>query len=161
MRIIFWLPVLATFSAALAISSGRNELAFFDIHDAAGLARGDKQIGLAAKERRDLQHVANFRGRSHLRDFVHVGEDRQASPLGDGGEDAQAFFQARAAVGGNRTAIGFVEGRLENQRNAEFAGCCCEPLGQHRGVRFVFDYARPGNHEKRLAWAESDFADRE
>ena len=42
----------------------RDELALLDIHDAAGAAGGDQQIGLAAEECRDLQNVDGLRRRA-------------------------------------------------------------------------------------------------
>ena len=35
----------------------REELAFFDIHDPAGVGGGSEKIGLAAEERRDLENI--------------------------------------------------------------------------------------------------------
>ena len=69
---IFSFPVLAIFSAALAISQGADELAFFYVDHASGAARGDEQIRLAAEERGNLQNVANFGGGADLRDVVNV-----------------------------------------------------------------------------------------
>ena len=77
MRIIFSLPVLATFSAALPISHGERNWPFLMLTTRPGAAHGDQQIGLAREERGNLQHVADFGGRADLRNFVNVRENRQ------------------------------------------------------------------------------------
>ena len=76
---------------------GREELALLDVDRLAG--RGDRvdEIGLAAEERRRLQHVDD---RGDLGDFVfgvHVGQHRHADLPLDLGEDAQALLHADAA----------------------------------------------------------------
>ena len=48
-------------------------MAFFDIDRAAGAARGDQKIGLAAQERGDLEDVGSLGGGFGLRGFVEVG----------------------------------------------------------------------------------------
>ncbi len=72
------LPVLAIFSAAWAMSAGCHELAFLDVDCATGTSRGDKQIGLAAEERGDLEDIDDLGGDFSLRRFVNVGQDRDA-----------------------------------------------------------------------------------
>ena len=85
----------------------RDELALLDVDNAAGASGFEQQIGLAAKERGDLQDVDDFGCRRRLRGFVNVGEDGEAFRLGR--EDAQSFCEAGAAISGEAAAIGFVE----------------------------------------------------
>src|SRR5580693_2090512 len=68
----------------------REELAFFQIGDAAGSADGFEQVGLAAKERRNLEDVADFGDGRDLRDVVNVSEDGNADIFLDRLEDAEA-----------------------------------------------------------------------
>ena len=60
------------------MSCGRDELAFLDIHDLAGAAGRDQQIGLPAKESRDLQDVDGFGRGLRLRRLVNVGQHLEA-----------------------------------------------------------------------------------
>ncbi len=55
----------------------REKLALLDIDHAPRAARGYQQVGLARKKRRDLQHVADFSDRPHLRNLMDIGEDRK------------------------------------------------------------------------------------
>ena len=134
-------------------------MAFLYVHHAPGAPCGDQQIRLAAKKRRNLQHVADFGRRADLRDIVHVGQDRQASVFLDGRENAQAFFQPRAAKGGDGRAVGFVVGSFEDEGNAQLAGDGADSFGHGRRVRFAFDHARSGDQKKRSISAEVDIAD--
>ncbi len=66
------------FFGSVADVPGREELAFFEIDDAAGFAGGFEQIGLAAEEGRDLKDVADFGGARDLRDVMNIGEHGDA-----------------------------------------------------------------------------------
>jgi len=57
-RMIFVFPVDATFSTAFFISAGETNCGFLYVNDAAGFSCGDEKIGLARKERGNLQDVA-------------------------------------------------------------------------------------------------------
>ena len=96
------LPVEATFSAAWRISCGRNELAFLDVHDAAGAAGLDQQIGLAAQERRDLQDVDRLGRGFGLRRLVNIGQDRETRASRTILQNPQAFLQPGPAIGRRR-----------------------------------------------------------
>ncbi len=73
---ILWLPVLATFSAALSEISRRDKLPFLDVHGPARFAGLHQQISLPAKEGGNLQDIRCLGGGSGLRRFVDVGQDR-------------------------------------------------------------------------------------
>ena len=94
---------------------GREKLALLDVDRAPGARRGDQQIGLAAEEGGDLQHVDRLRRDRALRALVHVGEHRQAERLADFGEDRQRRLQPDAARAGARGAVGLVERGLEDE----------------------------------------------
>ena len=51
----------------------RKELRFLDIDRTSRTGRSDQQIGLAAKECRNLDHIDDFADRSGLTGFVNVG----------------------------------------------------------------------------------------
>ena len=110
----FFVSGAGDFFRGVADFPGREKLALLDVDDAAGAAGGDEQVGLAGEKRGNLQDVADFGGGADLRNIVNVGENRQAGALFYVGQDAQAFFESRAAEGGDRGAIGFVVGGFEN-----------------------------------------------
>jgi len=51
-------------------------LALLDVDHASGLTRLDKNIGLAAEERRDLENIRGLGGQRCLRGLVDVREHR-------------------------------------------------------------------------------------
>ena len=57
---------------------GREELALLHIDHLAGPRRGDEEIGLAAEEGRDLQHIDGLSDRGALLGLMHVGEHGKA-----------------------------------------------------------------------------------
>jgi hypothetical protein len=65
------------FDGILHVPRG-DELALLDVDGAAGLACGDEQVGLAAEEGRNLQHVDGFGGDFAVAGLVDVGEDGKA-----------------------------------------------------------------------------------
>ena len=133
----------------------RDELALLDIHDAAGAPRFEQQIGLAAKERRDLQDVDHLGGGSRLRGLVDIGED--GVPIGfHAGENPQAFFQARAAETGEAGAIGLVERRFEDERPGDVA----DGARHEVDVLLAFDDAGTGDQGQGTAAERDRFAAR-
>ena len=135
----------------MADVGGRDELPFLDVHDAAGAARGDEQVRLAAQERRDLQNVGGLGGGFRLRGFVDIGEDRESGSA-DGLEDPDAFGEPRSAIGGNAGAVGFVEGGFEDVRPRDLA----DLAGEEVGVVLAFDDAGSGDEGEGSPAAEGD-----
>ena len=74
---------------------GGQELALLDVDRPAGLGAGAQQVGLAAEEGRDLQHVDHLGHGRALPALVDVGEHRQPGRLLDLGQDRQAPSRAR------------------------------------------------------------------
>ena len=109
---------------------GRQELALLDVDRAAGLRRGDQQVGLPAQEGRDLQHVDRLGDRRALLGRVHVGQHRHAEALAHLGEDRQALLHAEAARGVGAGAVRLVEAGLVDEADAELA----RELGQRAGT---------------------------
>jgi hypothetical protein len=64
------------------MSHGARNWPFFTL-TARPSRRGDQEVGLAAEERRDLQHVDDLRGGAHCSLAVHVGQDGDAAALLD------------------------------------------------------------------------------
>ena len=75
---------------------GRQELALLDIDRPAGFGRGQQQVGLAAQESRDLQHVDCFRHRPALLRRMDVGQDRQPQVSRTSARIGRLGFQADA-----------------------------------------------------------------
>ena len=100
----------------------RDELAFLDIHRPLAHGGGDDQIGLAAEESRNLQHIRDFRNLGDVRGFVHVGEHRNVDFIFDFFENAQSFDQTRSAKAAHRSPIGLIVGSFKDERNVERAG---------------------------------------
>ena len=71
-----------------------DELAFLDVHDLAGTAGFEQQIGLAAEERRDLEDVGHFGGGRGLGGFVDIGQDGK-SALPQAAQNLQPFARRR------------------------------------------------------------------
>ena len=107
----------------------REELAFLDVHRAAGLGGGFEQVGLAAEKGGDLQQIDVFGGDVRLLGGVDVGGDGHAEFLGDFTEDPAAFLDAGAAEGVDRGAVGLVERGFEEEMNAGAVGDFLERAG--------------------------------
>src|SRR5205823_2990434 len=86
----------------------REELALLDVHHAAGLRGGDKQIGLAREEGRNLQDVDDLCGARGVRWLVNVGQNRKRQPRSDSRENTKPLLEAWAAKGFSRRPIGLV-----------------------------------------------------
>ena len=112
---------------------GRQKLRLFDIDDRTGFGHGDHQIGLASQKGRQLDNVSHFSGCLRLPGLVHVGDDRHVVASFDIGQDLQSFLDTRAAVGVNRTAIGFIEAGLEHVGHTQLLGHRDVSLGNFVG----------------------------
>ena len=129
---------------------GRQELPLLDVDRLPGGGRRNDQIGLATEERGNLQEVQDLRRRAHLRDFMHVGRDRDAQLTADSPQDLQAASEARTPEGTNGSPVGLVVGRLEDEGDAH-SGCDLpETAGQIESMPFAFDDAGAGNEKEGL-----------
>jgi hypothetical protein len=135
-----------------------EELAFLDVDGAAGLGGGFEEIGLAAEEGGDLQEIDVLGGELGLGFVVDVGGDGDAEFFGNFTEDAAAFGRAGAAEGAERRAVGLVETRFENERNAGAIGDFLERGGHFPSEGFAFEGAG-AEDEKRGGAADGDVAD--
>jgi hypothetical protein len=100
-------------------------LALLYIHHPSGFRGGAQQIGLPAEEGGDLQDVDEFRRDHGLVRRVHVRRDRHVQFPADLRELRASFPRPNPAIGAHRSAIRFVVGGLENERQllrrADFA----------------------------------------
>ena len=151
---IRWLPVEAAFSQHGAHVPGGHELALLDVDDLPGGRGRDHEVGLAAQERRDLQHVGDRGRRVDLRHLVDVGEDRDAVALAHRGEDLEALLHARAPVGAEARAVGLVVARLEDEGDAELGRDRLDPRRHLVGVGGALDHAGAGDQEEPVAARE-------
>src|SRR6185436_16384362 len=113
------------------------------------------EIRLAAEERRDLEHVDDFRGALDLRDVVDVREHRYADVTPNDVENAEALLEPRPAKRGDRRTVRLVERRLEAIGHAGVGGDSCDALRHRARVPLAFDDARTGDEEE-LGAAGSD-----
>ena len=127
---------------------GREELALLDVHDGAGARGGHQQVGLAAQERRNLQHVDDRGGGRGLRGLVDVGQDRHAQFGLHASEDAEAGVEPGTAERGQRRAVGLVERRLVDVGDARLASDGRDGVTQLERMRLALDDARAGNQHQ-------------
>jgi putative hemolysin len=89
---------------------------------------------------------------------VHVGDDGHVPAALDLREQLEAFGDARPARGGRARAVGLVEARLEDQRDAALARDADQGLGDLVGELGRLEHAGAGEEEQ-LAAAERELAD--
>ena len=97
----------------------RQELRLLDIHRPARLRGSDQQVGLAAEERGNLDHVDHFAHGRGLPRFMDVGQQLQPPLRAHVGEHPKPLFESGAAERRDRGAVGLVERRLEDDVRAE------------------------------------------
>ncbi len=133
---------------AMAHVPGSDELAFLDVDGAAGFAGCDEQVGLAAEERGNLEHISGFCGDFAVGRLVDVGKDGKAGVFGDLAEDAHAFFEAGTAEAFDTGAVGLVVAGFEDQWNGQVGGDTLDRFSNRAGVSFGLDDAGAGDQEK-------------
>ncbi len=130
---------------------GGEELPLLDVDGAAGARRRQQQVGLAAEEGGDLQHVADLGRGGALRRLVDVGEQRQPGLLAHAPQHAQPLFEPRPAVALDRAAVGLVEGGLEDERQAEAVCHRGEPSRYVERQLLALDDAGAGDEREGVA----------
>jgi hypothetical protein len=129
-------------------------LAFLDVHDFIGVRGGGDEVGLAAEKSGDLQNVNDLGGEFRLLLGVDISEHGNADLVANGAEDAEAVFDARAALGFARGAVGLVVARLENVSDAKCGTSALERLGNLEAKRLGLDHARAGKKEQPIWFVE-------
>src|SRR5438445_668986 len=142
----------------LHVSRG-DELALLDVDGLAGGRRRQEQIGLAAQERGDLEHVQHVGGGIDLRDLMDVREHRHAQRVAHLLQDSQSFDEAGPAVAVDRRAVGLVVRRFVDVGHPAVGSDLRQALGRHERVLFVFDRARAADEHEWMPAADGDRAD--
>ena len=107
------LPAAAHLLHRAAIASGCIHCPFFTFTGLPGAPGGDEQVGLAAEEGRDLQHVDDLGRGGRLGGLVHVGEDRQARRRSHPLERLESLVEPGPRARRRAGRVGLVEARLE------------------------------------------------
>ena len=98
--------------------AGRKELSLLDVQSTVmslcGLGGCDDEIGLPAKECRDLDEVDGLCDCFRLFWRMDIGGGGDAKLLLDGGEVFEPLFDADASFGADRGAVGFIEAGFED-----------------------------------------------
>jgi hypothetical protein len=126
---------------------GMQPLSLFDVDWLAGTASGDQKVGLAAQERGDLQCVSDLSHREYLLGLVDIGEHRKAACSSCPLECPKTLIQAGAPTGLQPGAIGFIEARLEADRNTQVMLDSRQLLGHPGQYIAGLDDAGPGDEE--------------
>ena len=118
------------------------------------------EVRLAAQERGDLQNVNDFCDSRNIGRFVNVGEHGDVYFVFYFFQDAQAFFQARAAKTADRGAVRFVVGRLEDERHVQRASDALDDFRHEKRVLLALNDAGASDKEQ-VARADADVVDLE
>jgi len=126
----------------------RDELTFFDIHDASSPRGGDQQICLAAQESGNLQNVCGFGGESGLRRLVDIGKHGE-SRIANRFQNPQARFEPWAAIRIRARSIRLVERSFEDEVRLDFLNLAREKIC----VLLRFNDTGAGDQRERRATA--------
>ena len=133
---------------------GGQKLALFHIHHllcaSHGLGGGFQQIGLAAEEGWDLEHIHDLGGGSGLVAFVDVGEHRHPKALAHLLEDFEALIGARPPIGLAGAAVGLVEAGFEHVTDAQLLADAAHLLGHLQHQIPALDHTGPGDQGEGL-----------
>src|ERR1700730_18319597 len=126
---------------------GRNELSLLDVHRTPGKRRRHNELGLAAEEGRNLQHVNHLGDGSHVGHLVNVGEHRDVYFVFHLLQNAQAFFHPRPAITTDRGSVRLVIRRFEDKREIKRTYHTLDDLRHAQHMLFAFNYTGSGNEE--------------
>ena len=138
---------------------GREELALLDVHGLAATRDGLDEVGLAAQERRSLEHVDHRRDFVERRVLVHVGDDRNARLVAHAFEYSQPGFHSRPPKALVRGPVRLVEGRLVDEPDPASLGNPRERVRRLHRQRLGFDDAGAGNEKQLLVVADLEPAE--
>ena len=156
---MFGLPAPSDLGDDVLHVPGREELALLHLDDPAGLRGGDEQVGLAAQEGRDLQHVDDLGDGRALLGGVDVGDDRQAEALAHLGEHRQRLVEPHAARARQAGAVRLVERGLVDQPDAELAADLLQRRRHLQRMVAALHLAGAGEHGERRVIGERNAAD--
>ena len=89
---------------------------------------------------------------------MNVGQDGNLKFLLDSSKHAQAFRQARPAIGIERRSVRLVVRGLEDEGDVQLGRDCRQALGHLHCVLFTLNDAGSGNDRQRLALADLQFS---
>ena len=131
-----------------------KKLTLLHIDRAAGFGGSDDQVGLTRQESRDLKNIGDLAHRDGLMTLVNIGKNREPELVLDAFQHGESRCHARAAKRHSRGSVGFVERRLEDQRDVVLCGNLPDGMGRLEGVSLTLDDARSGNEHERMPFAE-------
>ena len=134
---------------------GSEKLSLLHVDRLAGRRSRQQQVGLAAEEGGDLQHVHRLRRLRALFGVVHVGQRGQAGDLADLGEHRQRGLQPQAACGAGGGAVRLVERGLIDQGDVQPLGDLPKRVGGLQRVGAALHLAGAGDHRQPLAVADA------
>ena len=148
-------PALAQLAGDIGHLVRGEELALLDVDHAPAGGGGEEEVGLAAEEGGDLEHVAHRGDRRHLRALVDVGEHREAVVALHHREQLEPGLEAGAAGALHGGAVGLVEGALEHEvQLGEFPPDAAQRDGDGAADALVLQRAGPGDEEEFLGVKE-------
>ena len=136
-----------------------EELPLLDVDDAAGLCRRVDEIGLAAQERGDLQHVDDLRRRRDLRLLMDVGHDGHIELFLDRLQHFESLLESRAAEAVERRAVRLVKRRLEDVGDAEPRCDFFDRAPDQKAALHFLKDARPRHEHERASPADREISD--
>src|SRR5262249_30047321 len=89
--------VLATLFDRVLHVVGRDELALLHVYRPPGLCCSRDQVGLPAKEGRDLKHINRLGNMFNVSRLMYVRQHRNSKVLCDLPQNARAVFYSRSA----------------------------------------------------------------
>ena len=134
---------------------GRQELPLLDVDRQTRARRRDQEIGLAAQEGGDLQHVDRLRRDRALPGLVDVRQHGQAERFANFREDRQGRFQAEAPRASARSAVCLVERGLEDEADLAPGRDLLQRGGHFERMRAAFELAGAGDQRERQLRAKA------
>src|SRR5258708_21049957 len=152
------IPGIAALVDGVLHVPGRNELSLLDVHRTPGERRRHDQVGLAAEEGRNLQHVHHLGDGSHVGHLMNIGEHRDVYFVFHLLQNAQAFLHPLPAIAPDRGSVRLVIRRFENEREIKRTHHALDDLRHAQDVLFTFNHTGPGNEEQ-IAGADANVID--
>ena len=125
----------------------RKKLAFFHIHDPAGLRGRFQQIGLAAEKCGDLEDVDPLTSDRGLLFIVDVGRHRDSQFLSDSVQQLATLEAIHSSKGVDGTPIGLVVARLEDEIDIHRLRDLLDSRSDIEKELFGFDDTRAENED--------------
>ena len=135
-----------------------EELPLLHVHRLSGLPGGEQQVGLAAEEGGDLQHVDHVTDLCALRFIMHIRQHRHVIGTRHGSQDLQPLFDAQTALAREGGAVGLVIAALEDELRAGGVTCLFQHPRHHLRVVFALQLAGASDHGEGTIIADGQIA---